>query len=205
MFPRYVASPVTLWFPRYAGDSPWSSIWAAIWCSGIYGGEVAWQKQRRQRLVGPSGSGGVGSSVWKLERQLEPSGSGGWELDTNPKWGFNWESCNKAGGWYNSLKNFIPDIANAGVTHVWLPPPSQSVGPQGYLPGRLYDLDASKHGSQAELKLIQAFHQKGTKCLADIVINNRTAELKLLSQDAHRGALNDWVEAAGGVVKAFDC
>lgn len=46
--------------------------------------------------------------------------------------GFNWESSNK-GGWYNSLKNTIPDLANAGITHVWLPPPSQSVGPQGLI------------------------------------------------------------------------
>ena len=44
--------------------------------------------------------------------------------------GFNWESSNK-GGWYNLLKNSIPDLANAGITHVWLPPPSQSIAPQG--------------------------------------------------------------------------
>ncbi|KAK6939601.1 Alpha-amylase, C-terminal beta-sheet [Dillenia turbinata] len=43
--------------------------------------------------------------------------------------GFNWESSNK-GGWYNSLTGLIPDLDEAGTTHVWLPPPSQSVIPQ---------------------------------------------------------------------------
>ena len=36
---------------------------------------------------------------------------------------------------------------------MWLPPPSMSVSPQGYLPGQLYNLDASKYGTLAELKV----------------------------------------------------
>ncbi|KAF3533223.1 hypothetical protein DY000_02038250 [Brassica cretica] len=37
------------------------------------------------------------------------------------------------GGFYNSLLNSIEDLSNSGITHVWLPPSSQSAAPEGFL------------------------------------------------------------------------
>ena len=43
------------------------------------------------------------------------------------------------------------DLAKIGITCIWLPPPTDSVSPQGYMPGDLYNLN-SKYGSQEDLK-----------------------------------------------------
>lgn len=71
-----------------------------------------------------------------------------------PPAGFGWDSC-KGQNWWRTLRAQIPNLAAAGVTHVWLPPPSQSVSSEGYLPGQLYSLD-SKYGTEAELRALCA-------------------------------------------------
>lgn len=45
--------------------------------------------------------------------------------------GFNWESHKY--NWWNNLEVKVPDIAKAGFTSVWLPPPTQSFSPEGYI------------------------------------------------------------------------
>jgi len=90
--------------------------------------------------------------------------------------GFDWDSWKVDGGWYNKLMTYVDDIAEAGVTHVWLPPPSQSVSAEGYMPTVLYNMD-SKYGSHKELKeLLRRFNAAGVVPLADIVINHRCAQ-----------------------------
>lgn len=112
--------------------------------------------------------------------------------------GFGWDSCEK-GGWFKQLQDRIPEMVAAGVTHVWLPPPSQSVAPQGYMPGQLYNL-TSKYGTKEELiALNKALKEAGLKPIADIVINHRCADEqvdgvwnKFRDDVTHDGRKIDW-------------
>lgn len=55
--------------------------------------------------------------------------------------GFNWES-HKSGRWYMELKEKVKELSSLGFTIIWLPPPTESVSPEGYMPKDLYNLNS---------------------------------------------------------------
>ncbi|KAM7487400.1 hypothetical protein LguiB_024884 [Lonicera macranthoides] len=88
--------------------------------------------------------------------------------------GFNWES-HKSGRWYMELLEKATDLSSLGFTVIWLPPPTESISPEGYMPKDLYNLN-SRYGSIDELKvLVKRFHEVGIKVLGDAVLNHRCA------------------------------
>ena len=87
---------------------------------------------------------------------------------------FNWESCN-SGKYYATLKQQARGFAEAGFSTFWMPPPSDSVSCQGYLPRDLYVLN-SRYGSEEELRdLLRELKGMNIKPVADVVINHRCA------------------------------
>ncbi|KAL7181660.1 hypothetical protein ACSBR1_040536 [Camellia fascicularis] len=89
--------------------------------------------------------------------------------------GFNWES-HKSGRWYMELCEKVAELSSLGFTVVWLPPPTDSVSPEGYMPKDLYNLN-SRYGSTDELKgLVKRFHEVNIRVLGDAVLNHRCAE-----------------------------
>lgn len=91
--------------------------------------------------------------------------------------GFNWESHIAGGGdWYSVVQESIPKMLQLGITDVWLPPPSESVDKQGYMPGRLFNLDSSYGTKTSLMNLIKALHDNGIRAMADIVINHRCGD-----------------------------
>lgn len=92
--------------------------------------------------------------------------------------GFNWESWRSGGGnWYSVVGQKLELFSGMGITDIWLPPPSASVAPQGYLPTQLFNLDGSSYGNQAALEaLIRKMHDLGIRAVADIVVNHRCGD-----------------------------
>ncbi|CAJ1385428.1 unnamed protein product [Effrenium voratum] len=116
-------------------------------------------------------SGTLLKEMQKITDYADPS-------DTVMLQGFNWES-HKAGkgNWYGVVESKVDMFAEMGITDIWLPPPSQSVAPQGYLPSQLFNLDASAYGKKDALKqLLATMRDKGLRGVADIVINHRCGD-----------------------------
>ncbi|XVF03394.1 hypothetical protein REPUB_Repub04eG0257500 [Reevesia pubescens] len=91
--------------------------------------------------------------------------------------GFNWES-HKSGRWYMELKEKASELSSLGFTVIWLPPPTESVSPEGYMPKDYYNLN-SRYGTIDELKeLVKSLHEVGLKALGDVVLNHRCAHFQ---------------------------
>ncbi|KAK7295450.1 hypothetical protein RJT34_18359 [Clitoria ternatea] len=107
------------------------------------------------------------------QTKLEPGTGTGHEIVFQ---GFNWESWRRR--WYLELAAKTADLSQCGVTAVWLPPPTESVSPQGYMPSDLYNLNSS-YGSMEELKYcIEEMHSQDLLALGDVVLNHRCAHKK---------------------------
>ncbi|PIN17014.1 Alpha-amylase [Handroanthus impetiginosus] len=91
--------------------------------------------------------------------------------------GFNWES-HKSGKWYMELQEKASKLSSLGFTVIWLPPPTDSVSPEGYMPRDLYNLN-SRYGNIDQLKvLVKRLHEVGIMVLGDVVLNHRCAQYK---------------------------
>lgn len=130
----------------------------------------------------PSAAGGTGPGV----------GNGG-EIILQ---GFNWDSCKAQPAWYDRLAALAEQIAAAGFSIVWLPPGTNSVSPQGYLPRDLYDLN-SAYGSEGSLRAaLRTLREARVKCVADIVINHRCAHAQKDGKWNQFGGRLAWDESA---------
>ncbi|XP_045799013.1 uncharacterized protein LOC123893134 isoform X2 [Trifolium pratense] len=104
------------------------------------------------------------------QKILEPGTGTGREIVFQA---FNWECWRRQ--WYQELASKASDLSKCGVTAVWLPPPTESVAPQGYMPSDLYNLNSS-YGSVEELKhCIEELHSQDLLVLGDVVLNHRCA------------------------------
>lgn len=86
--------------------------------------------------------------------------------------GFHWTSW-KTAPWWNEVGGRAGEMSRAGINIVWLPPSSDSLASEGYLPRKLNVLD-SAYGTAAQLSsAIKRLHAAGIKVIGDIVINHR--------------------------------
>ncbi len=86
--------------------------------------------------------------------------------------GFHWTSW-KTAPWWGEVGKRAGELSRAGIDLIWLPPSSDSLSPEGYMPRRL-ELLESGYGTAAQLNAaVKALHAAGIRVIADIVVNHR--------------------------------
>ncbi len=97
-------------------------------------------------------------------------------------WFWDYPKTTDGYNWADTLNDKAVELANAGFTHIWLPPLSRASygnGSNGYDPKDLYDLGefgggATGFGTRGDVDdLITIFNANGIKAVADVVYNHR--------------------------------
>ncbi|XP_019170779.1 PREDICTED: alpha-amylase 3, chloroplastic isoform X2 [Ipomoea nil] len=130
--------------------------------------------------------------------------------------GFNWES-HKSGRWYLELQEKAELLSSLGITVVWLPPPTESVSPEGYMPKDLYNLNSREEiGYDGwRLDFVRGFWGGYVKDYLEtsepyFAVGEYWDSLSYTygemdhNQDAHRQRIVDWINATNGTAGAFD-
>lgn len=127
--------------------------------------------------------------------------------------GFHWNANQVTSGWYNVVENNASRIDNAGFTLVWMPPVSNSLAPQGYLPRELNDFNNAYGTEQDQIDAVSALDQLGVGAVADIVANHRVGSANAWqftnpSWSQYTIVANDfvdgWTVPSGGFSMNFD-
>ncbi|MBU0472571.1 MAG: T9SS type A sorting domain-containing protein [Bacteroidetes bacterium] len=97
-------------------------------------------------------------------------------------WYWDYPKTTSGYNWADTLNNKAVELANAGFTHIWLPPFSRASSgnsSNGYDPKDLYDLGefgggATGFGARTDVdNLITIFNNNGINAVADVVFNHR--------------------------------
>jgi alpha-amylase len=116
---------------------------------------------------------------------------------------------NKAGQWWQHLATQLPQLAQIGVTAVWLPPSAKSshIDSMGYAPYDYYDHGEFDQkggvktwfGSVAELRaLTEAAHDNGMQVIADAVLNHcDIGDHKELNPLTNKEKFSKYIPASG--------
>lgn len=134
------------------------------------------------------------------------------------------------GKWYTHLQAQLDDFVKAGITVIWLPPPSKSRYSHymGYTPMDYYDLGEyqqwiqewpmtgpdyweqspvaeTRFGNKDELiKLNDAAHGVGIKVIADLVLNHREAQQRNIANEKICWKGNNYTIASGKMAWGYN-